>query len=173
MLKILMSTQIYEASLLNNISNDIPYEINVLTGDVSNYENDTETMTLESESNLNKSIERDNLQSALDGSIRSHELETLSTSNSNSNKRSKKTNYLDKYAILINNLIEMKFEDSDNQSVKSNKDSVNLTLLNRVLLLNDLMSQVKNKTFLKTYSIKLCELVNKIIEQVFFQTRQS
>lgn len=52
---------------------------------------------------------------------------------------------------------------SEEENYKYDKETTNLVLVNRVLILNDIMLHLGEKTFLKNYSLKLYELVNEVV----------
>ncbi len=72
------------------------------------------------------------------------------------------------YTNLIDILVDFVPRMSEEENYKYDKETTNLVLVNRVLILNDIMLHLGEKTFLKNYSLKLYELVNEVVISVSF-----
>jgi hypothetical protein len=166
--KILKPLKFFELSLLNNLTTDLPHVMNLVetlrTSTIDNssdFDASNSLIALEtSDYLLHRNIDHNesNLQLE-DDSLDEHFI----INNTQTIVPNQKENY--NYASLIDNLIDFKVRPS-NEKQKSEKEPMNLVLLNRVILLNDLMLNLNERVFIKNYAMKLCELVNKVVLKV-------
>ena len=156
--KIIKPLKFFDLSLLSNLSNDLSQVMPL--SDI--------LQVSDSSSNL----EASNSYLALDTGVGSYE-NALALDDENldedayvvpKSESSQSENFFS-YTSLIDNLVDFKARTTQ-ETYKYDKEPINLVLINRVLILNDLMLHLNEKVFLKNYSLKLYELVNKIILRV-------
>ena len=149
--QIIKPLKFFDLSLLNNLTNDLPHvmpinEIIHTQASASSSDNaDTTNSTYQI--NLNTSV----LQIDDEKSDNYDEFETENGKIDSSSSQKNSFNYTN----LIDILVDFVPRSSEEEIYNYDKETTNLVLINRVLILNDIMLHLSEKTFLKNYSFKL------------------
>lgn len=120
---------------------------------------------LDSSSDLFTTNSINQISSTLQLEEESSELSIFESDQFDKPQNSNRIETLFNYRSLIDNLVDFT-PRTTSETYTYDKESTTLVLVNRVLILNDIMLHLSEKTFLKNYSLKLYELVNQIVISV-------